>query len=78
MQLLRQVPGAAQAQARPPGDEECEPGMKLCRRCGIKKPVKDFYKSKANIDGLDGRCKACDALQCAERRRRKARVEVQP
>lgn len=50
--------------------------MKLCRRCGVTKPAKDFYKSKANADGLDGRCKGCDALQCSERRRRKTRVAV--
>ena len=52
------------------------PQVKLCRRCGATKPVKDFYKSKANADGLDGRCKSCDALQCSERRRRKTRVAV--
>ncbi|KAK9846477.1 hypothetical protein WJX81_004944 [Elliptochloris bilobata] len=50
--------------------------IKLCRRCGVTKPAKEFYKSKANSDGLDGRCKTCDALQCADRRRRKTRVDA--
>ena len=50
--------------------------IKLCRRCNQHKPLTDFYRSKANADGYDGRCKACDAIQCAERRRKKARVEV--
>ena len=50
--------------------------IKLCRRCNQHKPLTDFYRSKANADGYDGRCKACDAVQCAERRRKKARVEV--
>ena len=50
--------------------------MKLCRRCNTHKPVTQFYKSKANADGYDGRCKACDAVQCAQRRKRKERIEV--
>ena len=50
--------------------------IKLCRRCNQHKPLSDFYRSKANADGYDGRCKACDAVQCAERRRKKPRVEV--
>eukprot|EP00884_Botryococcus_braunii_P000533 jgi/Botrbrau1/10480/Bobra.0133s0084.2 len=50
--------------------------LKLCRRCNVSKPVSDFYKSKANSDGYDGRCKTCDAVQCAERRKRKQRVEA--
>ncbi len=52
--------------------------MKHCRRCNTDKPITEFYKSKANADGYDGRCKACDALQCAARRKRKDRVEVRP
>ena len=54
-----------------PGDS-----IKLCRRCNQHKPLTQFYRSKANVDGYDGRCKACDAVQCAERRKRKRRVEV--
>jgi len=52
--------------------------LKLCRRCNTQKPVTQFYKSKANADGYDGRCKSCDAVQCAMRRKRKERVEVHP
>lgn len=50
--------------------------MKHCRRCNTHKPVTQFYKSKANADGYDGRCKSCDAVQCAMRRKRKERIEV--
>ena len=31
--------------------------IKLCRRCNHQKPVSEFYRSKANADGYDGRCK---------------------
>ena len=50
--------------------------MKHCRRCNTHKPITQFYKSKANADGYDGRCKTCDAVQCAQRRKRKERIEV--
>ncbi|KAK9818620.1 hypothetical protein WJX74_003086 [Apatococcus lobatus] len=49
--------------------------IKLCRRCNQQKPVTDFYHSRANADGYDGRCKACDAVQCAMRRKKKPRIE---
>lgn len=42
----------------------------------LVKTFEDFYRSKANTDGYDGRCKACDALQCVERRRKKQRIET--
>eukprot|EP00884_Botryococcus_braunii_P000528 jgi/Botrbrau1/10476/Bobra.0133s0082.1 len=48
----------------------------LCRRCNVSKPVSDFYKINVNSDGYDGRCKTCDAVQSAERRKRKQRVEA--
>jgi hypothetical protein len=34
-----------------------------------KKPVSEFYRSKAAIDGFDGRCKICDRLIKQERMR---------
>lgn len=41
----------------------------------LVKALDDFYRSKANTDGHDGRCKLCDAIQCVERRRKKARID---
>ena len=64
-----------QAQAATDPNPEGVP-MKHCRRCNTHKPVTQFYKSKANADGYDGRCKSCDAVQCAMRRKRKERIEV--
>ena len=40
-----------------------------------RKAVSEFYRSKANADGYDGRCKSCDAVQCSERRKKKPRIE---
>ncbi len=48
----------------------------MCRpHAQTQKPVSEFYRSKANADGYDGRCKACDAIQCSERRKKKPRIE---
>lgn len=47
----------------------------LRRYLQTRKPVSEFYRSKANADGYDGRCKACDAIQCSERRKKKPRIE---
>ena len=33
--------------------------MKICKVCGQKKPLADFYKHHLTEDGLDGRCKGC-------------------
>lgn len=34
-------------------------GMKVCSRCGVEKPVTEFYKQKTGKDGLMGWCKVC-------------------
>jgi len=40
-------------------DYSCEDGMKICRRCLVKKPIREFHKSKHSPDGLYFRCKNC-------------------
>jgi len=34
--------------------------FKICRHCWEPIPVDNFYKNKANIDGLQSYCKLCD------------------
>lgn len=34
--------------------------MKICYKCGIKKPIEEFYKKKAAKDGFNSSCKSCD------------------
>lgn len=52
---------------------EREAGIRLCRRCKIKKHVSDFNKS-SNTDGLSSYCKLCDRQKAAENRaKRRAR-----
>ena len=33
--------------------------MKKCSKCGIEKPLTEFYKNKASKDGKTSRCKIC-------------------
>lgn len=33
--------------------------MKVCSKCGFTKPLDEFYKSVANLDGLQYHCKEC-------------------
>ena len=35
------------------------PGMKVCCRCEIEKPIAEYTKNRAKPDGLDARCKEC-------------------
>ena len=35
---------------------------KTCTKCGIAKPLTEFYKHKLRVDGLAPSCKACDNL----------------
>jgi hypothetical protein len=33
---------------------------KQCSKCGIEKPLNEFYRRKANKDKLSSRCKSCE------------------
>lgn len=33
---------------------------KVCTRCGLSKPVSEYYKSKREKDGIKYQCKKCD------------------
>jgi len=46
--------------------------MKKCTKCGIEKPLSDFYKQLGNIGGLRHDCKIChknDDLKRARKRK---------
>jgi hypothetical protein len=32
---------------------------KVCSKCGEKKPLKQFYRNRAQADGYDNNCKVC-------------------
>lgn len=33
--------------------------MKVCTKCGVSKPISDFYKNKHTLVGITARCKPC-------------------
>lgn len=39
---------------------------KLCKVCGVPKPVNSFYRVKTNADGYMGKCKECRRKQSRE------------
>ncbi len=41
---------------------------KVCFKCGIKKPLEDFYKHSMMGDGRLGKCKECTKRDVAEHR----------
>lgn len=45
--------------------EQKEP-EKVCKKCGILKPMGKYSKATANTDGHKGTCKACDAKRFQE------------
>lgn len=51
--------------------------MKICWVCGQTKPESDFGVDRSRKDGLNARCKPCDAAKAKERRQnRKYHREV--
>ena len=36
-------------------------GLKVCYKCGRALPIEQFSKDKSKKDGLNGKCKECDA-----------------
>jgi 5-methylcytosine-specific restriction endonuclease McrA len=36
--------------------------VKVCKKCGINKELKEFYKHKLTLDGYRGECKICVKL----------------
>ena len=44
--------------------------MKICSKCGVSKSLTEFWQTKANKDGLDGRCRTCAASAKRESRNR--------
>ena len=44
--------------------------MKTCRKCGVAKPLDDFYRMAGMRDGHRNECKACNLRDEAERHRR--------
>jgi len=43
--------------------------MKVCNKCNIEKPLKDFYAEKRNKSGVSGSCKDCCNLKQKEWRK---------
>ena len=50
---------------------------KKCRKCGIEKPLTEFYKDKSKKDGHRSGCKACKAQYRAQNKERKAEYDAQ-
>lgn len=34
--------------------------MKYCKKCNTEKPISEFHKRSASVDGLQAKCKSCD------------------
>lgn len=50
--------------------------MKRCFKCGVEKPVEDFYRHPHMADGRLGKCKDCTKLDMRIDRRTKPRVRA--
>jgi hypothetical protein len=41
--------------------------LKTCTKCGVPKPLSEFYKDKQKKDGLRPDCRVCNTKQCVKR-----------
>lgn len=48
--------------------------MKRCFKCGVEKPLEDFYRHRMMADGHLGKCKDCTKLDMRVDRQTKPRV----
>ncbi|MHB8914432.1 MAG: HNH endonuclease [Thiobacillus sp.] len=44
--------------------------MKTCTKCGISKPMADFYKHKSTKDGYRPECKSCWCIRTGQRQKK--------
>lgn len=51
---------------------------KLCRSCGVERPLAAFPTDPRNADGLDGRCRGCDASRKRAERRSRRQTAKRP
>lgn len=40
-------------------DTRCAPGMEVCTKCHVKKPLSDFHKCVSHKSGVASKCKTC-------------------
>lgn len=48
---------------------------KVCKGCGIEKPISEYHKSRAFVDGINSKCKVCVNLYNSIRNKEKRLLE---